>query len=344
MGHDIIVIGASAGGVEALRELVKALTADFPAAILIVLHIPAYSASALPDILARAGLLPAQHPSSDTPLQPGNIYVAPPNQHLLVKNGFVTLARGPHENGHRPAVDPLFRSAAREYGRRVIGVILSGVLDDGTAGLLAVKMRGGIAVVQDPADALYDGMPRSAIENVDVDYIVPIEAMASLLTRLANEPVSDVPALPVSEQMAVEADMAELDVEAMQKPDRPGTPSAFVCPDCGGTLFEIQDAHLTRYRCRVGHAFSPETLLAAQSDRLEDAFWVALRALEESASLSRRMAARAREQGHTHSALRHEEQAQAAQERAALVREVLLIGTLNGRGEATQNTRDELTS
>jgi two-component system chemotaxis response regulator CheB len=202
-------------------------------------------------------------------------------------------------------------------------------------------MRGGIAVVQDPSDALYDGMPRSAIENVDVDYIVPIEAMASLLTRLANEPVSEESALPVSEQMEIEADMAELDEEAMQKRDRPGTPSAFVCPDCGGTLFELQDGDYTRYRCRVGHAFSPENLLAAQSDRLEDAFWVALRALEESAALSRRMVERARQRGHLQSVARFEERAKAAQERAELVRDVLLTGTLNRRGEGSPSVHDE---
>src|SRR6476469_2300753 len=187
--HDIIVIGASAGGVEALINLVKNLPAELPAAIFIVVHIPAHSKSVLPNILTRAGSLRACHPQDGAKIENGEIYVAPPDYHLLVKQGYVTVARSARENSHRPAVDPLFRSSARVYGRRVVGVVLSGALDDGTAGLLAVKQRGGVAIVQDPAEAMFTGMPTSAIENVDVDSILPITAIASRLVSLAQEPV-----------------------------------------------------------------------------------------------------------------------------------------------------------
>src|SRR5262245_27288904 len=179
-GHDIIVVGASAGGVEALTQLVRALPADLPASVFVVLHVPAQSPSVLPTILSRVSPLPAVHPEDGEAIQPGRIYVAPPDRHLLVKRGHVRLARGPRENSNRPAVDPLFRTAGRAYGRRVVGVVLSGVLDDGTAGLAAVKMRGGVAVVQGPDEALYPGMPRNAAENVAVDYCLPVGQIAAL--------------------------------------------------------------------------------------------------------------------------------------------------------------------
>jgi two-component system chemotaxis response regulator CheB len=189
-GHDIIVMGASAGGVEALREIVRGLPADLSAAIFVVLHLPSDATSVLPDILKRAGRLPAFHPKDLDAIEPGRIYVAQPDCHLLIKRGQVRLVRGPKENSARPAIDPLFRTAARYYARRVIGVVLSGTLDDGTAGLLDIKLRGGIAVVQEPADAIYSGMPRSALENVEVDHCVPASEIASLLTRLVNEPAT----------------------------------------------------------------------------------------------------------------------------------------------------------
>ncbi len=325
-GHDIIVIGASAGGVETLIHLVKGLPADIPAVILIVVHVPAHSTSILPRILSRAGALKALHPKDGAALEHGCIYIAPPDYHLLVKRGFINLVRGPMENGHRPAVDPLFRTAARAYGKRVVGLVLSGALDDGTAGLIGVKLRGGVAVVQDPKDAMFTGMPTSAIENVDVDHILPLSDIAPLLVRLAHEPVKEEKENPVSREMELEADAAEIDFFPMQDNHHPGKPASFACPDCGGTLWEINNGKMFRFRCRTGHAFSPETLLAKQSEAVEEALWSALRALEERTELARRMATGARQQNRTRSAQRFEQQAQDSHKRAETIRQVLLKG------------------
>lgn len=214
-GHDIIVIGGSAGGIEILIQLVKSILADIPAAIFIVIHISPHSVSLLPKILQRRTSMQVSHAKNGEAIKQGHIYIAPPDFHLLIKPEYVLLSHGPKENRHRPAVDPLFRSAAREYKSRVVGVILSGTLDDGTAGLMAIKQQGGIAIVQDPEEALYDGMPRSAIENVPVDYILLIGQISTELVRLAHEPAPR-ENKPVEKQLAIEADMAELDKEAVQ--------------------------------------------------------------------------------------------------------------------------------
>ncbi|KAB8335037.1 chemotaxis protein CheB [Scytonema tolypothrichoides VB-61278] len=325
-GHDIIVVGASAGGVEALSYLVKNLPPDLNAAVFVVLHVPSHGTSVLPHILTRAGKLPASHAKDGEVIQLRRIYVAPPNYHLLVKPGHIHLTRGPRENGHRPAIDPLFRTAARTYGRRVVAVVLTGVLDDGTAGLRAVKMLNGVAVVQNPEDAMYSGMPRSAIENVDdIDHILPLSGIPDMLVNLANTPVEgEEDAVP--EVIEFESDLVELDMNVLSNEARPGKPSTFGCPDCGGTLWELSEGGLLRFRCRTGHAYSAETLLAKQSDALEDALWVALRALEEKASLSSRMAKRMRDRNQLLSAQRLEEEVEDSQKRAEVIRDVLLKG------------------
>jgi two-component system chemotaxis response regulator CheB len=320
--HGIVVVGASAGGVEALVELAASLPGDLSAAVFVVLHLPATGTSALPEILRRHGPLPAAHVRDSEPIQPGRIYVAPPDHHVLVRTGHVHLSRGPRENGHRPAIDPLFRSAAREYAARVIGVVLSGALDDGTAGLLAIKSRGGIAVVQNPEDALYPGMPGNALEHAQVDHVLAAASMGKLLTRLLAN-LAEPPADPAPTGMRVEVEMEGFSMEAFEG-HHPGRPSGFSCPDCHGVLWQIKDGGLERYRCRVGHAWSPESLLTQQSEALEAALWVALRSLEERAALARRLAEPARRRGHAITATRFEEQAAEAQQAARLVRDLLL--------------------
>jgi two-component system, chemotaxis family, protein-glutamate methylesterase/glutaminase len=324
-GRDIIVVGASAGGVEALSQLVRHLPADLPAAIFVVLHVPAHSPSLLPQILNRSRTLPATHATDAEPIRKGRIYVAPPDQHLLLEDDQVRVKRGPRENGHRPAVDPLFRTAARSFGPRVVGVVLSGTLDDGTAGLVAIKQRSGLTVVQDPREALYTGMPLSALEAVAVDYSLPVSQIAGLLERLAREPFPEpVRVSPSPERIQTESQIAAFDMDAIEDEDRPGQPSVFACPDCGGTLWELHDGDLTRFRCRVGHAWTANGLLAEQSNGIETALWSALRALEERAVLCSRISQRMRDRGLVASAERFARQEHDSRQRASILRQVLI--------------------
>jgi two-component system chemotaxis response regulator CheB len=320
--RDIVVVGASAGGVEALTRLVKELPADLPASLFVVLHLPPDAHSVLPDILNRCGALRAGHPRDGETIVPGRIYVAPPDRHLLLHRGNVRVIRGPRENGHRPAVDPLFRSAAAAYATRVTGIVLSGSLDDGTAGLIAIKARGGVAVVQDPADALFAGMPEHALENVAVDYRLTVDEMAPLLDRLVCEVVEAVPP-SASAGVTLENDLVEMDMDAIDSLERPGEPSVFTCPECHGTLWEMREADLVRYRCRVGHAYSAESLDAGQKENLDVALWTALRVLEERLTLSHRLAGQARERGHLRSEAIYVEREAEAGHAAALIRDVL---------------------
>ena len=319
-GRDIVVVGASAGGVEALKVLVGHLPADLPAAVFVVLHLSKASPGALPAILSRAGPLPALTPSDGDRIAPGRVYVAPPDHHMLLEDGLVRLTLGPTENGHRPAVDPLFRSAARTVGPRAAGVILSGVLDDGSAGLAVVKAHGGLAIVQDPDEALYPAMPMHAMQTVRVDHVLPVAEIASLIDRLSRAPLSAAGRLGSPPPDAPDHVLGLHDVPGNHPP---GPASGFTCPDCAGALWEITAGGLTRFRCRVGHAWSADSLLAQQSGRLETALWVALRALEEKADLARKMASRARKHGHERSATRFDRQAQDAALRAEAIRVAL---------------------
>jgi two-component system chemotaxis response regulator CheB len=321
---NVIVVGASAGGVSSLMQLVSGLPADLDAAVAVALHVPEEAPSALPVILSRNGPLPAAHAADGESLLHGRIYVAPPGRHLLIKRRTVRSVNGPNENGHRPAIDPLFRSAARAHGRRTMGVILSGSLDDGTAGLYTIKQRGGAALVQDPKDALFGSMPSSALEHVSVDFVGDIPSLASELVRrakkLASEPTLE---LDVSDQ-SDDLDAVEMDRGTAHTDEWAAVPSQFTCPECHGALFERRDGSIVRYRCRTGHAFSQDTLVAAQSKGVEDALWIALRALEENAALLRRLADRSRERGQRRSAERFATQAQGVEARASIIRETLL--------------------
>lgn len=296
-GHDIIVVGASAGGVEALTRLVRDIPPDIPAAIFVVLHIPAQSPSLMPDILSRAGHLKASHPADREKIVSGNLYIAPPDHHLLLDKGFMRVVKGPKENRHRPAIDPTMRSAALYYGPRVIGVVLTGALDDGTAGLNTIKQRGGVTVVQDPVDAMYSSMPTSAIHYVDVDHVAPLSEIGSLLANLAREPAADAQRNPVAPDLEKEVKIVGMDMNLLNASEHPGNPSAYSCPECGGVLWELDDGAVLRFRCRTGHAFSPESVLAEQSEVLERALWAALKTMEEKISLWRQLAQRAEQRG-----------------------------------------------
>jgi len=327
--RDIVVVGASAGGVEALPQFLKSLPPDLPAAVLVVLHLPPSARSALPAILARVSPLPVRQATDGAPIEPGTVTVAVPDRHLMIADGRIMLSRGPRENGHRPAVDVLFRSAARAAGRRVVAVVLSGALDDGTAGTIAVRTRGGIGVAQDPADAMYPSMPRHALEVGGAEHVVPAEKIGALLGELLTEvDMSEEPG--ASELMAAETAIANLDVDALNAEDRPGTPSGFGCPSCHGALFSITEGGMERFRCRVGHAWSPGALAAEQAQALEGALWMALRGLEERAALALRMGHRAEQRGHRISAGTFRQRHDEAQQAARVLRQLLLQGDLNG--------------
>jgi two-component system chemotaxis response regulator CheB len=328
--RDIVVIGGSAGAIESVSEIVRHLPPDFPSAIFVVVHFPGSVASALPRILTRVGSLPAEHPENESAFHPGRIYVAPPDCHLFIEDGTIRLSRGPKENGHRPAIDPLFRSAAHHYGRRVIGLLLSGNLSDGTAGLASIKQHGGSAIVQDPDSALYSGMPRSAVERVPVDHVVPVKAMAGLLQQLTAEPAPASKEVPMVPSRGDDDTLDEVAVE--DRKTQAGIPSTMSCPECHGVLWEHRDGNVLAFRCRVGHAFTEEALLAIQAEQLEAALWTALRALEEHSALSRRLAARAVRRGHSHSASTFTEHAMDAEHHASTIRSVLSTGA---RGKVT---------
>jgi two-component system, chemotaxis family, protein-glutamate methylesterase/glutaminase len=293
-GRDIIVVGASAGGVEALSRLVADLPVDLPAAVFIVLHISPHSGTALPRILDRRSKLIVGHPYNGESIERGRVYVAVPDHHLIVGPGVVRVANGPKENGHRPAVDTLFRTAAASYGRRVVGVVLSGTRDDGTAGLRVIRSRGGVGIVQHPSEALFPGMPLSAVAGDHPDWVVPVGEIGSLLSDLAEKELPEVGDATMPDELDAELQWSHPDL-AWPTPANPplGNPSGFTCPECHGALWEIDDAALPRYRCRVGHGFSADSLVTTQRDDVEAALWTAYRALEERAALFRRLAQRA---------------------------------------------------
>src|SRR5436190_21569072 len=258
-----VVIGASAGGVEALQRVAAGLPSDLEAPVLVVLHLPPFSASSLPAILSRAGPLEARHAVDREPLLAGRIYVAPPDRHLLVTPNEVRVVRGPHENNHRPAIDPLFRSAALAFGSGAIAVVLTGALDDGAAGVAAVSAHGGTVVVQDPQDALYPSMPLNAIAADSAEYVVPLPEIGALVSRVVLEPVSPDGGEAMEDELRLEQSFAEFRLDAVKEQGAPGDPAPFACPACGGTLWESPDESMLRFRCRVGHAFGAESLLQA---------------------------------------------------------------------------------
>lgn len=286
----IVVVGASAGGIEALQGLVTGLPHDFAGALCVVLHVQAGSPSALPEILGKAGPLPVRHARDGESIRPGHVYVAPPDH-----GDCLAVTKGPKENRFRPAVDALFRSAAYTHAPNVIGVVLSGVLDDGTSGLWTVKRLGGTAIVQDPEEAAFDAMPRHALEQVAVDYQVGVREMGPLLDRLVREAASE-----MRETQLNDSERERLEIEvgiAARGPDSPmavrrlGDFSPYTCPECQGVLVEFEEGGQPRFRCHTGHAFSAAGLLAKISESIENKLYQTLRAMEEGIVLLQQLGA-----------------------------------------------------
>lgn len=319
----VVAVGASAGGVEAARDLIAGLGADFPAPVLVVLHMAAHAPSALPAILGRRAHLPVVAADDGKALLPGRVFVCRPDHHLLVRDGILRLGHGARENGHRPAVDTLFRSVARWYGPRAVAVVLSGALDDGAAGALAVAARGGSVLVQDPGEALYSGMPSATLRAVGKAQPASLAELPALLTQLVEAPFDAPPDPEEPRDLVMETDMAELEESSIQHPDRPGVPSGLACPDCHGVLFEVAEEPIVRFRCRVGHAWSAESLLVEQHEEVERALWVALRAVEERAALHDRLGESALQAGRQHVASMSRERASEAKASAEVIRELL---------------------
>jgi two-component system, chemotaxis family, protein-glutamate methylesterase/glutaminase len=321
----VVAVGASAGGVDALTRFVSALPPDLPAAVLVALHLTPSSPSLLPRVLARRSPLEVLPAEDGLPLRNGQVVVSVPDCHLLVVEGRVVLGRGARENGHRPSHDAMLRSVALAAGPRAVGLVLTGLLDDGSAGLRCVDRYGGTCLVQDPDDAEYPDMPRNALRSVP-------GARAATIPVLVKEVVSamshDPHPAPDVDQVQRQLDQAEL-ASALGQPTKlpdgsvPGQPSAFACPDCHGVLNGIPDGEVQRFRCRTGHAWTESSLLAQQGNQVEEALWTALRALEEKADMSRRMAERAEEEGRPWSGAHHREREEEAMRSASTLRDVL---------------------
>ncbi|HWN68650.1 MAG TPA: chemotaxis protein CheB [Haliangium sp.] len=318
-GHDIVVIGASSGGVDALMRIAAGLPSDLPASVFIVLHQEPGVASRLPELLSRRGPLRATLAMHGEAIVPGRIYVAPPDNHLMLRPGYMHVVRGPKENGHRPSVDALFRTAAVVYGSRVIGVVLTGYLDCGTAGMMSIKARHGLAVVQDPRDAAVSDMPQSVMTHIAVDHVAPLRDIPGLLARLVAEPAGTESARIPGALMEIEG-------------DEPGVAAEIVCPTCQGKLTESRLDGFQLFRCHIGHAFSLESIAAEQADEVERALWAALRALEEGAALARRLAASTKGQLRQ----KFEEKVDAQAQQAQVIRRILLRG--ESRPEAMERS------
>lgn len=331
--RDIVVVAASAGGIEVLRELLSRLPAGLPAAVLIVLHIPATSGGALANILDRSGPLPTAAARDAEEIRSGHVYVAPPDRHLLIDGDRVQLSHGPRQNGHRPAADPLFTSAAASYGSRVLAVVLSGTLDDGAAGAAAVERRGGLVAVQDPATSAYSGMPAAALAATEQARVLAVPEIAALIVRSSHHAVrgpEDDPADPVDPDHLSEM-LLDLDPVAARPP---GEWSGLTCPECGGPLHYTADMDPGRYECRLGHGWSQVSLLDGHSAAVEQALWVAALRLDERARITQGMADEAGKRGHPLSAARFRESARESGDALKTIRKLL-------EGAAVQEDPDE---
>jgi two-component system chemotaxis response regulator CheB len=304
---DIVVIGASAGGVAALRTVLGGLPQGLAATVFVVMHVAPESPNVLANLLDDVTALPVMTATDGGTYRPGQVWVAAVDRHLVVERDHMGVTRGPRENRHRPSVDVLFRSAALSHGPRVVGVVLTGMLDDGAAGVWAIKRRGGIAIVQDPADAEFPSMPQSVLETVEVDHCVPLRDVARSIVAAVAGPIAADPGAPpirIEQELA----MTTQGTSTMEQLDALGTRSTFTCPECGGALWEMNEPP-PRYRCHVGHAYGLHTLEVAQAERIEAALWASIRSLEEGQKVSERLARHARGRGHHRSVEQYEERA-----------------------------------
>jgi len=320
--RDIIVIGGSAGATAPLKEILARLPTTIPAAIFIVLHIPAHGIGILSTVASAAGKLPARQAESGMPIENGNVYLAAPDHHLLLSESRIILGRGPRENMVRPAIDPLFRSAALHYGPRAIGVVLSGLLSDGAAGLNAIKRCGGVALVQDPKDAIADEMPLRALEATTADLCVPGARIGDVLSDLARETAGVAP--PTPPEIRLEVEIAAGERSGSDKLSSVAHPAALTCPSCGGVLSQINTGPPLRFRCQVGHAFTADSLAKEQEGRVDEALRVALRIIEERTELVQRMAEHGRRSGHRAVAEMYESRAVEYREYADMIRRAVL--------------------
>jgi len=323
--RNVIVIGASAGGLEAARAVIGGLPADLSAAVFVVIHIPPYHESALPEILSGSGPLKASHPEDGERIQSGRIYVAPPDKHLLLEAGRIMVKRGPKENRFRPSIDALFRSAAYVYGPSAVGVVLSGVLDDGTSGLWSIKRLGGIVVIQEPNDARHPEMPRSVLEYVDCDHVCAAKDIGPLLGRLAGQIIPEGQDLskPELRRLGLEVEIAARGNAFGKGIMEWGDMAKYTCPECHGALVKLQEGQMIRYRCHTGHAFTPSALLAGITEAVEETLWQAMRGLEEQAMLLEHIATHYSETGRQDKAELFRQKARKSKEQADVVHESL---------------------
>lgn len=321
MNRDIVVIGASAGGVETLPKLFDALPNDLSASFFVVMHVLASSPSLLPKLIGKSSPFPTQHPNGKTRIRKQNIYIAPPDYHLMIQDGHIELSHGPKENRHRPAIDVLFRTAAHTYGPRVIGIVLTGNLDDGATGLKEIKKQGGIAITQDPDEALYPEMPLNAAAAVKPDFILSVLEIAKKLPHLISHKALG-GGMKRTKDKGTKPESSKL-ISARETERLQGAPSVFVCPECNGPLWEIRNGESTLYRCLVGHSYAPKTLEAAQSEEVERSLWVALRALEERVRLQEELASKAEGARNKLAARSFRDRARVNASHASIVRKML---------------------
>ena len=319
--RNLVVVGASAGGVEALTKLVASLPPDFAAALFVAMHIPAHVPSRLHEILAKAGNLPASQATDGEAIYTGRIYVAPTDRHLMIDGDRIRVTRSPKENRSRPSINVLFRSAAYSFGPRVIGMVLTGMLDDGVAGLWTIKDRGGMGMVQSPEEAAYPSMPQNAIDNVVIDAVLPIAEMAAKLSEWVKEAIDETDAPPISEHLETEQKIA-LGDNAMQAGSvELGKPSSLTCPECHGSMVQINEGNIIRFRCHTGHAYSLKTLLNEIDEAIDASLWNTIRSIEERIFLLRQMAQLAKQESESARSL---EQARRAEKRVEQLRKIIM--------------------